>query len=49
MVSVNKFHESFNTVDDLYTQAGAYTQNKAKNLNLVLNLISSVNKTNCLV
>lgn len=50
MVSVNKFHESFNTVDDSYTQACAYTQDKAKNLNLiVLNLISSVKKTNCLV
>ena len=48
MVSANKFHGSFNTIDDSYTQACA--ADKAKNLNLiVLNLISSVNKTNCLV
>ena len=48
MVSANKFHGSFNTIDDSYTQACA--ADKAKNLNLiVLNLISTVNKTNCLV
>ena len=48
MVTVNKLHCSFNTIDDSYTQACA--ADKAKNLNLiVVNLISSVNKTNCLV
>ena len=37
-----------NTIDDSYIQTCA--AGKAKNLNLiVLNLISSVNKTNCLV
>ena len=48
MVTVNKLHCSFNTIDDSYTQACA--ADKAKNLNLiVVNLISSFNKTNCLV
>ena len=49
MVSADKFDGGFSTIDDSYTQACAADKTKKK-LNLrVLNLISSVNKTNSLV